>query len=613
MTEQKLPDSSELTKEDFTQCGWKEILSNTPEYGCNRWSGKFYEGTKQALRNEDSKRAKILSLLGNACDMRLTNRSRNEPFEPMGIWANGTTSTPDWFTEADINFLAEILDEIDDPMLKGRLADLVWLKKTPTDPRFAIEAIDSYQSLDLNTVNWASGIDECWKRALILAMMLRGGAGERLQEIATELLAKLNKTTQEDGFFSLWIAKTLIELSLGKGEEENTAKKLAALGQESENKGDFQTAIKYYELAGEWFGVIGQEPKRTDMIAAVAEGWAKQAESCMTSDNPSALAALGPYDKAIQTYREIPKAERSARKIDERIDELIKLHGEAGKLALEEMKPISTPDIDISEYIQQAKDAVKGKSPSEALLAFTSYPYIDIKSMTKSAEESLAENIWIAISTGISLTPDGRTAGKIPGIIPGNSTLEESEPAVWNQIMICHDNHVGMIVQGWILPALETLHLEHKFQEEDFIELAKNSPAVPPGRERLFGKAMFNGYEHDFATAIHLLTPQMENMVRYKLKSNGVITTNTNQQGIEDEKGLSNLVRDPKFKNIFGENSAFEIKALFCDHLGANLRNNISHGLLTDQECQSVHSVYAWWLGLKIVFRTYWWEKSKNQ
>ena len=159
---------------------------------------------------------------------------------------------------------------------------------------------------------------------------------------------------------------------------------------------------------------------------------------------------------------------------------------------------------------------------------------------------------------------------------------------------------------GWIIPALDIMHTEHRFTEADFIALARNSPEVPPGREELFGKALFNGYEYDFATALHLLTPQIEHMVRYRLKSVGAITTHTDQHGIEDEKGLSSLVGDPMFEQYFGEDLAFEIRALFCDHFGANLRNNVSHGLITTQECYSPHSIYAWWLGLKIVFRTYW-------
>ena len=50
---------------------------------------------------------------------------------------------------------------------------------------------------------------------------------------------------------------------------------------------------------------------------------------------------------------------------------------------------------------------------------------------------------------------------------------------------------------------------------------------------------------------------------------------------------------------------SFEIKALFCDPFGSNLRNEVAHGLLDDGVCWSVYAVYAWWFGLKLVFNTF--------
>ena len=95
-------------------------------------------------------------------------------------------------------------------------------------------------------------------------------------------------------------------------------------------------------------------------------------------------------------------------------------------------------------------------------------------------------------------------------------------------------------------------------------------------------------------------------MVRIPLKVAGVSTSHLDQDGIETENGLSALIDLPQTKAIFGEDLTYEIKALFCDQMGPNLRNNIAHGLLNDQEAQSVDAIYAWWLGLKLVFNTFW-------
>ena len=63
----------------------------------------------------------------------------------------------------------------------------------------------------------------------------------------------------------------------------------------------------------------------------------------------------------------------------------------------------------------------------------------------------------------------------------------------------------------------------------------------------------------------------------------------------------------------FGEDLTYEIKALFCDPMGPNLRNNVAHGLLNDQQANSVEAVYAWWLGLQLVFNAYWYSLDKEK
>ena len=605
MTDTSLPDSSELTKEDFTHSDWRNILGDSPMDHCARAFGDLKKASEKSQESEDLPRAKVLLLLAATCSMLLNNKSRNEPFVPMWTIGGQSSPTPDWFTESDINFLAEILDDVNHPMLRGRLADIVWLRKNPREARFALDAIDNYRCLDLTEETWPSEIGDCWKRALVLTKMMAAGAGDRIGDFENALEAKFDSVTKENEFYGHWLAETLKEFGLGKNNEKNIAKKLADLGQELETDGKFFAARDYYKLAREWFRDAGQNSKQIDMQVAVAEGWAKEAEQRMSSDNPSALVAVGFYDSAIQTYREIPNIERESRNIGQRVTELIRLHEDAGERALGEMKTISTPTLDISETVQQAKIAVSGREPIEALNHFASLHQTNPKRLREMSQQNLAKFPLTAIVSQTMYTHDGRVAATTPGITPAGSP-EENEPSIWAQMIRHYGIEIRLAVQGLILPALEIMHIEHRFRESDFIAVARNSPAVPPEREGLFGKALFNGYEYDFATAIHLLTPQIEHMVRYRLKELGVSTVHTDRHGIQDEKGLSSLVESPEFEQIFGEYLAFEIRALFCDHLGANLRNNVSHGLFTSQECQSIESVYAWWLGLKIAFRTYW-------
>ena len=342
------------------------------------------------------------------------------------------------------------------------------------------------------------------------------------------------------------------------------------------------------------------------MIVAEAEAFVNDANSRVSSVNPSHGVAASFLEDAIQVYRRVPRAQRDRLQVDERIKELRLLLNDYGQRAHDEMATISSPPIDLSESVEQARNAVSGKPPHEALLAFANLHGVSAKKLRESAIESLSRFPFLAsISKKVS-SHDGRVISRIPGI-KGTTPSEEDEEAIRAVMNRPHySTLVDAAVNALILPALEVLTLEHRLRTADFIELARRSPIVPIGREILFGKALAEGFNRDFATSIHLLAPQIEHVVRFHLKSAGVPTAHLDQNGIENENGLSALIELPECSTLFGDDSTYEIRALFCDQVGPNLRNNVAHGLLNDREVQSVDAVYAWWLGLKLVFNHFW-------
>ncbi|OOZ40859.1 hypothetical protein BOW53_05860 [Solemya pervernicosa gill symbiont] len=267
-----------------------------------------------------------------------------------------------------------------------------------------------------------------------------------------------------------------------------------------------------------------------------------------------------------------------------------------------------------------------------------------------------------ALFSATHMSTDGRVIAKRPGAEFGEAGGGET---LWAEMVKHYIMELGLVVQGDLWPALEIVRLEHRIQEGDFLSIARLSPIVPPGRERLIAKALFAGYDNDFVTAIHILVPQLEHLVRFHLKqvgeslflrklvlgiqaqasgkyltrpfmptappdgvdyrglttltslsmavSAGVTTTTLDPKGIENENGLSTLMEHRQANEIFGEDLAFEIRALFCDPFGPNLRNELAHGLIDLEEAQSVPSIYAWWLLLKITFNTFWQTKQRGK
>lgn len=596
-----------FTIEDFRSSGWRDVLANATRDGYPSMHLAFSSAAQQAKSQNRDTHAEILDLLGAACSMMLAPESVNEPFKPWMVLRGQRTPVPDDLSEDAIAFLAAIVEEIDDPWLKARLADLVWLKQSKRDVSFALAAIDAYRMISLDVESWLRGGKECWTRAIQLSRMLRGGAGPRLSEIEASLCDAFAQATTDDGFFCVWIAQLLREERLGRSHAASMGDQLRRFGEAFERDRSFHQAREYFSEAASFFRAADDESAVFSMIVRQAESWVDEAAARVSSDQQSYMVAATFYEHAIQTYRSIPRAVRSQYRVDERLAELHTLLRTASARALDELKGVSTPSVDISQSVERAREAVRGKSTVDALRVLCSFHRgIDVKGARERAIELLRQFPLQSLFSTIVMGGDGRVVAKRPGLSLGDETSDEAEAAIWAQMLREHQISVGLVVQGHIVPALEVMWLEHRLPEAEFIGLASQSPIVPKDRVVLFGKALFAGYDRDFATALHLLVPQLEHMVRHHLKNRGVRTTTLDSNGIENEVGLSSLMELSETEEIFGENLRFELRALFCDSLGPNLRNEVAHGLLNDQASQSIAAIYAWWLGLKLVFVPFW-------
>lgn len=606
MTAYRYPSDLIVTAQDFTECGWTSTLANEECEGYPSMWQAFSSAARKVSEDNRPSHGKALWLLADACSMMLSPKSLNEPFKPFMAMEGRRSVIPDDFSESDIAFYAEIVDAIDDAWLKARVADLVWLKQRPRSVQFALAAIDAYRQIPLDTETWVRGGHECWERAISLARMLRAGAGTRLAEMEATVFDAFNTATKESGFLGLWLADLLDSNGLGRTHLSDIAQKLNTLAVDFEGDGDLHRSREFFDAASRWFDRSGDEAKSAEMTVAVAEGWVKEAIARASSDQPSHMVAASFYEKAIQIYRSIPRSQRSIHRGDERIAELHRHMNDAGENSLDELGVVKTPGVDISELVENARKSVAGKSVQDALFSFANiYQGARVDQVRTAAEKILQQSIFRRLAGSTHLSRDGRVIAKQPAAGFDNAPASD-DPALWAQMVHDYQILINIVVHGDIWPAHEVLLQEHRLRVDDFIGLASQSPIVPRGRERLFGKALHAGYDRDFTVAMHLLSPQIEHMVRFHLKNAGVKTTNLDIDGIENENGLSTLMGLPETETVFGKDLSFEIKALFCDALGPNLRNELAHGLLDDDSFQSIHAIYAWWMGLRLVFNTFW-------
>jgi len=610
----RYPEGTVTTAEDLRTSRWKDAVASADSDG---YVGIWQALSKAAAAALDEGRAaecKALWLLADASSMMLKPSSANEPFSPMAVFGERRSAIPNDFSPDDIALFAAVAADIDNHFIRARLSDLVWLYAIPRNADYGRRAIDAYRAVPMTAETWARDARDCWERAIALCLQLGAGAGSRLAEIETALLAIFDSAIYSDGFFALSIARLLLESNLGRTRAHEMADRLAARGTELAQAASHYEARGYLDAAAAWYALSADKELQADMTCAVAETWAKEAGARAGGSQPSNMAAASFYENAIQTFRRVPRKLRPTRRVDERLAELYVLLDGAGKASLGEMGVVSSGPIDISEIVETAQASVRGKDLLNALVALANiYRGARRAKLKEFAEKMLREHPLQALFASTHLSRDGRVVAKRPGFGFGSTDSQEYQLTLWAEMVKHYSMEIGLIVQSQLLPALDALLLDHRIRETDLAHIVRNSPIVPSDRVSLFAKGLFAGFERDLVSALHLLVPQVENLVRWHLKAAGVKTTTLSLQGIENENGLSTLVDLPEIAIIFGEDLAFELKALFCDAFGPNLRNEVAHGLLDASNCQTAQTFYAWWLVLRLTFNTFWNAAHKPQ
>ena len=122
----------------FVNIELEAILDDASQLGYTSIAQALNTAARKAEDEGRQPRGKLLRLLDKACWMRLSPSKRNEPFDDPDVVGRWRSPIPNDFTDSQIEFFAEIMESIDNPLLKGRLAELVWHCKQPREAKFAL-------------------------------------------------------------------------------------------------------------------------------------------------------------------------------------------------------------------------------------------------------------------------------------------------------------------------------------------------------------------------------------------------------------------------------------------------------------------------------------------
>ena len=549
---------------------------------------------KNIANNEkDTKLRKSLFLLSNICSPMLDLESRNELFKPFMIIGNERSFLPIDLTKEEILYLSSIVDGDLPTILKARIADILWMYSKPKNKKHSEIAIENYILMDVYNDFFEPDVYIFWERAAMLAKQTENSS--LIEKIKSKLLNEIDYPSTNWDFHLLKIIEIFDNTDLDKELNHNFAEKLLEKQKEFNHEQQFHIAEQYLELAAKLFKKVGNAENSYKSLVLLSQATENHGDY---RKNESAMVANSFYKLAFQRYREIPKAHRNTLKIDKKLDTIQEKITQSGFLITDELQLISTKEMDISDLQEYSVNYVKDKQTAfESLLYFSGVSSCNFESIWKSTEKNINNSPISSLFGETSVSSDGRQISSIPPLNSNNRDKVILKNAIKN-----FGIHMNLAVEGFILPALEQIQQEHLFPKEFLIQLCKFSSIVPEKRQILVANALYQGFEGDFRSAIHLLAPQVENMVRQLLKRNRLVTTHT-ENSIEEEKGFSSLVSIDGAREILGDDLWFELQAVFTDSLSANLRNEVGHGLLDDDTSNSLYSVYAWWMVLRLIVR----------
>ncbi len=589
---------SRFTLGALRQCNPDDLLSGITSHDSTSISRALRGAVRTPTHSDEVKVA--LDYLARLIDIGFMPRDPSGPYRPMWSLPDGSRSmVPADLREAELSILATYVREIQHPALIARINDCLWIQRK--DPSAAHEAVRGFTAYAITKGTWTTTALSAWWRALQICREL-GKGGLTLLQKHIETIRAATISCDASSRKLLHGLGTLLETwDRDKQSWKDLAHRLANAARErSPSEPHWERECLF--LASRLFQRLNEQAESASAVFDAAKTYSVEADERRNRGGQSHLTTGHLYLAAIETLRQIPHSQRDRLGVDEEISKLRDIHRQANAAATELMGEHSGEKIDISDLVHHARRVVRLSDPWKALRAFVMFLSLaDKVTLFQQARENAHEFMFMRLASQVQYTRDGRISAHTPAMPFESEESKEAQAALHADVVRSMQIHRGLHVDGGIMPAMRTLHEVHQLERSLFNEIADKSSIVPRDRRGTVARGLWEGYLGDFGAALYLLVPQLEHIVRTALQAAGAHTTTLEAGGVENEKGLTALMDTPEAAQVFGENLAFEIRVLFCDSLGPNLRNNAAHGLLSDGEAYSHETIYAWWFILRMV------------
>ena len=535
----------------------------------------FIEADRTELSEEERS---IFDLLKNIVSLRTKIHNDGIEFHPMFVMADGSrTFSIEDISEDDYLILHSLKLEKMPLILRALIADILWTnKKEFSAAKIAANAYWELFTLWYRDDDNVGTIDIIRRAVCISAQTKQTLLFEKIQGWFVDFLEK--KAANNDGFFALRV----MELFFGQ-KNFDVSLFLPVLDDLIDGNSDNIAKVEQaYKLKTECLFKLKRKEDAIKNNNLLADYYLEFAEKIFKKDIQGALRVVNFYQKGIMLYRNNGESD----KVDAAHKRLVEIQKEIPKI----MVPFSV-ELDIKGVIDNLKANMEGLSFEECVIRLTQmFVFEKQEDIKKSVIEEFKDNPISHLFGKSLIHAQGQT---VLALHPLDIHDPEKDPKLMELHMYQNALEKQKVAGDiWVKNAL--IIIRDKFViDKSMVEfLVKDNPIIPDGRERIFQSGLYMFLNGDYYEALHILAPQVENLFRNIAREVGGLTVTLEKDGSSMEKVLSSILSLPELVDCYDNDILFTFRGLLNEQAGANIRNEIAHGIISEYACSTGVCLY---------------------
>jgi hypothetical protein len=589
------------TEADLFDLDFEEPIAGLASADTSQLSAHYY----LAIRRADTATARpstpsqrVFTMLWAVTSMHLKPEDKHEPFGPLWQAASGRTAAPADFRGPRLEILMEMADRAKHPALRARLADLCWLLDRK-QARLANVAIAAYvalvQEVDSGRLKFqfdrnegALHLDACdlLRRALQIGLRIGWDNKETIAAREATILLRKRATSSRSLVPILRFGKLDLTLNVSNPAEVAADIEEALESPPPPDNASAPIIVDLWRLAANAYRFAKMQEDENRCKSEAADRLVAYAE---VVEPQSAILASHTLAEAIAELHGIPGKKTRRKELRHR---LVDIQAQIP----EELSVFSLP-LDLEMIAENAKHAMPLGAPLiEKLFVFATLARSpDPEELAKTAADETAQSLSALFPT----SHHDQEGKMIYNSSSGGFSSDANSAAIRTQIAQIESIRRHVEAFGSIEAARQEICAQHFFAEDVLQGVLRHSPFVPSSSLATFCRGFLRFFQGDFVSAIYVLTPMLENSLRYVLEANGHdVTIFDDATRTQEDRTISTLFEQmrPELDEVFTRAITTDIENVFLTKPGPHIRHSLAHGLLHDAAPYGPDAIYGCWL-----------------